>query len=680
MPGPIPTELGQFKKLQYLNLAMNQFSGGVPSEFAQLINLKELIITDNTFLTGTIPTELGTLQNLEKLQLSRNSLTGTVPDSLFSLSKLRDLELQNNLLSGPVPPLLRLNGKLDVSANCFDGQVPWNFKCPKGGVVSATTGVVSGTGGKAGGAGSSNSEATPPANNMAGIIGGVVGGLAVLIALVVAFVLFRKRKSNSTIQKDEAPRNAAVRYDSDLVKIKVNDHDHPASFTSLPQQEYDSKHVPSAYLNSNNGSSSSSQLPETISNDMTTSFSQPKNSNPEDAPQQQSPPPSTNHNEQIDFFAPAPGETPNYYAITESGLSSLTDPRRAVTSYRLLPEKNRAFASATESDLTSSRQTYAADEKVSYSGGAQLMAEPMGDDEGGELEPSFLDNLAPGGVGGCGGHGALDEKAMLRGTDAVPQKNSALFHGMVQQGGLNEATDARPLPEKESGLFQALHNPTSPEERNARNQQSGPELTATVVASWSIDQVAEWASKIERGGVGIKFAELVKQHQVTGQVLLQLTREDLRTDFGLNITDRLVVDDCIRQLKTAAGVGLVPQERDAEHGVLRKLHNGQPRLKESECLSLQEFKVEVLGVSLKFEFVAINARQSILEHGINGASLRKATVDDYRDELGRTKLGDRALFGEKVQALQEAAGLGGSGEERDAGVGSNGSVPPSYGY
>ncbi|KAI8829823.1 hypothetical protein BJ741DRAFT_621967 [Chytriomyces cf. hyalinus JEL632] len=566
LPGPIPTELGQFKKLEYLNLGMNQFSGGVPSEFAQLTSLKELIITDNTFMNGTIPSELGTLQNLEKLQLSRNSLTGTVPDSLLSLSKLRDLELQNNLLSGPVPPLLRLNGKLDVSANCFDGQTPWNFRCPKVGAVSATTGAVSGAGGKAGGAGNSNSENAPPANNMAGMIGAVVGGLAALIVLVVAFVFFRKRRSNGAIQKDEAPRNAAVRYDSDLVKIKVNDHDQPASFTSLPQQVYDSKHVPSAYLNSGSGSSSSSQLPETISDDMNTPSSTPKNSNPEDPPQQQLPADSNNH-EQIDFFAPAPGESPNYYAITESGMSSLTDPRRAVTSYRLLPEKNRAFASATESDLASSRPTYAADEKVSYSGGAQLMAEPMDENEGGELEPSFLDTLSPGGVGAGRGRGALDEKAMLRGTAAVPEKSSALFNGLLQRDSLNDgqvpgnpATDAAPLPGKESMLFQALHNP---EETNPRTEQTGTDLNARVISSWSIEQVAEWAAKIERGGVGIKFADLVKQHQVTGQVLLQLTREDLRTDFGLNITDRLVVDDCIRQLKASAGVGLVPQERDA---------------------------------------------------------------------------------------------------------------------
>ncbi|KAJ3404573.1 hypothetical protein HDU80_002660 [Chytriomyces hyalinus] len=569
LPGPIPTELGQFKKLEYLNLGMNQFSGGVPSEFAQLTNLKELIITDNTFMTGTIPSELGNLQNLEKLQLSRNSLTGTVPESLLSLSKLRDLELQNNLLSGPLPPLLRLNGKLDVSANCFDGQTPWNFRCPKVGAVSATTGVVSGTGG----AGNSNSENAPPANNMAGMIGAVVGGLAALIVLVVAFVFFRKSRSKGAIQKDEAPRNAAVRYDSDLVKIKVNDNDQPASFTSLPQQVYDSKHVPSAYLNSNSGSSSSSssQLPETISGDLNmSSSSTPKNLNSEDPPEQQLPlPADSNNHEQIEFFAPAPGASPNYYAITESGMSSLTDPRRAVTSYRLLPEKNRAFASATESDLASSRPTYAADEKVSYSGGAQLMAEPMDENEGGDLEPSFLDTLSPGGfsAAGRGRGGALDEKAMLRGAAAVPEKSSALFNGLLQRDGLNEgqvpgdqATDAAPLPGKESMLFQALHNP---EETNARSQQTGGELNARVIASWSIEQVAEWAAKIERGGVGVKFAELVKQHQVTGQVLLQLTREDLRTDFGLNITDRLVVDDCIRQLKASAGVGVVPQERDA---------------------------------------------------------------------------------------------------------------------
>ncbi|KAI8829824.1 hypothetical protein BJ741DRAFT_621970 [Chytriomyces cf. hyalinus JEL632] len=82
----------------------------------------------------------------------------------------------------------------------------------------------------------------------------------------------------------------------------------------------------------------------------------------------------------------------------------------------------------------------------------------------------------------------------------------------------------------------------------------------------------------------------------------------------------------------------------------------------------------------KIERIGVFVAARIQEHGINGALLLKATVDDYRNELGLTKLGDRALFGEYVKALKEAAGLGGSGEERDAGVGSNGAAPPSYSY
>ena len=88
-----------------LRLRDNQLSGPIPSELANLVNLRSLDLQDNR-LTGEIPASLGSLTNLEILNLSWNRLGGTIPPRLGNLSKLQKLYLGANELGGEIPPEL----------------------------------------------------------------------------------------------------------------------------------------------------------------------------------------------------------------------------------------------------------------------------------------------------------------------------------------------------------------------------------------------------------------------------------------------------------------------------------------------------------------------------------------------------------------------------------------------
>ncbi len=147
--GPLPTWVGKFAELQYLNLGFCDFEGTIPSTVGQLSNLEDLRLSRNAFL-GSIPSELGQLTNLSWLLLYGNRLQGEIPDSLGNLAALYYLDLSENELEGEIPDSFgrlskvdslrlnhnRLNGEipasmgdlsvrwLDLSANGLDGDIP----------------------------------------------------------------------------------------------------------------------------------------------------------------------------------------------------------------------------------------------------------------------------------------------------------------------------------------------------------------------------------------------------------------------------------------------------------------------------------------------------------------------------------------------------------------------------
>lgn len=116
------------KKLQVLDLSKNSFRGSIPKHlFSKSKNLKLLYLEDNQ-LSGTLPenspasssgssgtvSSASTSSALEVLDVGNNQLTGTIPTSWIRLSKLRDLNLAGNRFSGTLPLQILRLTKLEV--------------------------------------------------------------------------------------------------------------------------------------------------------------------------------------------------------------------------------------------------------------------------------------------------------------------------------------------------------------------------------------------------------------------------------------------------------------------------------------------------------------------------------------------------------------------------------------
>ncbi|XP_049358735.1 putative receptor-like protein kinase At3g47110 [Solanum verrucosum] len=125
--GSIPEEVAGLSSLSIsLSLASNSFTGPLPKELGQLINLKELDVSQNK-LSGEIPSTLSNCLGLERINISSNLFQGTIPQSLTDLRSLGEMDFSRNNLSGEIPevlgklPYLR---KLDLSFNELEGKVP----------------------------------------------------------------------------------------------------------------------------------------------------------------------------------------------------------------------------------------------------------------------------------------------------------------------------------------------------------------------------------------------------------------------------------------------------------------------------------------------------------------------------------------------------------------------------
>ncbi|GAY65962.1 hypothetical protein CUMW_245080, partial [Citrus unshiu] len=89
-----------------LDLSRKQLSGSFPTEVGNLKNLELLNIFRN-MLQGEIPSTLGSCIRLEQLEMQGNFFHGYVPSSLSSLRGLRVLDLSQNNLSAKIPKFLK---------------------------------------------------------------------------------------------------------------------------------------------------------------------------------------------------------------------------------------------------------------------------------------------------------------------------------------------------------------------------------------------------------------------------------------------------------------------------------------------------------------------------------------------------------------------------------------------
>lgn len=124
--GGLPVELASLDRLETLNLGQNQLTDPIPAELGSMARLKVLNLGYNQF-SGTIPPQLGNAPDLLGLYLNNNQLTGTLPSELGNLTKLRELYLSNNQLQGEIPPALgNLSDlvTLHLEANQLSGPIP----------------------------------------------------------------------------------------------------------------------------------------------------------------------------------------------------------------------------------------------------------------------------------------------------------------------------------------------------------------------------------------------------------------------------------------------------------------------------------------------------------------------------------------------------------------------------
>ena len=104
LTGPIPPELGNLARLEYLDLHNTRLTA-IPPELGNLASLELLYLNNARHLTGPIPPELGNLASLERLYLNNTGLTGPIPPELGNLASLEWLYLNNTGLTA-IPPEL----------------------------------------------------------------------------------------------------------------------------------------------------------------------------------------------------------------------------------------------------------------------------------------------------------------------------------------------------------------------------------------------------------------------------------------------------------------------------------------------------------------------------------------------------------------------------------------------
>ncbi|GFZ12254.1 leucine-rich repeat (LRR) family protein [Actinidia rufa] len=100
--GSLGPELGELKKLQYLELYNNQIRGKIPKELGNLKNLISMDLYGNRF-EGKIPKSFAKLKSITFLRLNNNKLTGSIPRELTTLSNLKVFDVSNNDLCGTIP-------------------------------------------------------------------------------------------------------------------------------------------------------------------------------------------------------------------------------------------------------------------------------------------------------------------------------------------------------------------------------------------------------------------------------------------------------------------------------------------------------------------------------------------------------------------------------------------------
>ncbi|KAJ6431578.1 hypothetical protein OIU84_018959 [Salix udensis] len=140
--GILSPGLGDCINLEHLCLGMNDLVGGMSEDIFQLKKLKILDLQDNNFsgklstghsnyFVGRIPISLANSPSLNLLNLRNNSLGGIIDLNCSSMTNLSSLDLATNSFSGNVPsylPACKNLKNINLAKNKFTGKIPESFK------------------------------------------------------------------------------------------------------------------------------------------------------------------------------------------------------------------------------------------------------------------------------------------------------------------------------------------------------------------------------------------------------------------------------------------------------------------------------------------------------------------------------------------------------------------------
>ncbi|XP_076935153.1 putative LRR receptor-like serine/threonine-protein kinase At1g56140 [Bidens hawaiensis] len=122
--GPIPASFSNLTSLKSLRISDLQNVSSSLDFITTLRNLTDLVIR-NALVSGPIPSDIIQLQKLNYMDLSFNNINGSLPRTLMNMSSLISLFLGNNSLSGSLLPEKRPNLlNIDLSYNQLSGSFP----------------------------------------------------------------------------------------------------------------------------------------------------------------------------------------------------------------------------------------------------------------------------------------------------------------------------------------------------------------------------------------------------------------------------------------------------------------------------------------------------------------------------------------------------------------------------
>ncbi|KAI3455691.1 hypothetical protein Pfo_012354 [Paulownia fortunei] len=207
--------------VQRLNLAGNNFNGGLPYSLSLMTSLKYLNVSHNQ-IQGQVNVQFSSLTALSTLDFSFNVMTDNLPQSFQSLTNINDMYLQNNQFTGTLDVLANLPLEhLNVENNRFTGWIPQQLR----GINPQTNGNSFNSGPapppppgtppasrpnrnhrSGGSGGSSNGGGSGSEGSKSGIGAGAIAGIVISVLVVGAIAAFfimkrRSRKSSMDIEK-----------------------------------------------------------------------------------------------------------------------------------------------------------------------------------------------------------------------------------------------------------------------------------------------------------------------------------------------------------------------------------------------------------------------------------------------------------------------------------------------